>query len=448
VVAIVGRPNVGKSALFNRLIGRRRALVDSTPGVTRDRLYGDVVWRGMTWRLVDTGGLQLASWDRIQKAIESQVARAMEEASLVLWVCDARQGVVPLDKRIAGWLRPWGKPVFLVANKVETERDRQMVYEFYSLGFGKPWAISSLHGLGVGEMLDAIVEQLAGVGKRTAERCPPSALGPHEDGNGPIRVAIIGRPNVGKSSLINRILNEERVLVDEQPGTTRDPVEVHLVYRSRLYCLVDTAGLHSRRSIQRRMEAVAQIKALQTAHRAEVCVGVLEAPMGLVREDLKILGEVVKAARPLCLVLNKWDLLSPEDQRLSKKEVASHLAQRAPFLRFAPVVCTSAKTGFHVLDVLKTVERLVGYAYRRLSRTECRQILKRLSEYRSAPSTIRHARWIRLTQVGQSPPQFHLVVRAAGQFRQEDLQFLETFLRQEGQFDGVPVRLRLLRVGG
>ncbi|MBI3333330.1 MAG: ribosome biogenesis GTPase Der [Candidatus Omnitrophica bacterium] len=263
VVAIIGRPNVGKSTLFNRLLKKRRALVDATPGVTRDRLYGDLQWQGVHFRVVDTGGLQFDSRDRLGERVALQVSKAMEEASLALLVGDGREGPMPLDREVASWLRPWGKPVLVVVNKVDSDRELPASYEFSSLGFGEPLGVSASHGRGIGELLDAVARRLP-LGSGT--------VGSGTVGSGTIRVAIVGRPNVGKSSLVNRIANEERVLVDEAPGTTRDPVEVTVSYQERPYCLIDTAGVRSKRRLNSRVDAVARIKALEVIHGVDVCL--------------------------------------------------------------------------------------------------------------------------------------------------------------------------------
>ncbi len=442
LVAIVGRPNVGKSALFNRLLGRRKALVDSTPGLTRDRLYGEVRWRGFPFRIVDTGGLLFSGRDQIQRAIASQVQRAMEEACLALLVCDAREGPMPLDRQAASWLRGWGKPVLLVANKVDEAKDRLGVHEFSALGLGSPWAVSSLHGVGVGELLDAVVEKLRAAGLKTVPGTVPERY------QGPklkvIRMAVVGRPNVGKSSLINRILNEERVLVDETPGTTRDPVEVLFSYRGNSYCLVDTAGIRARGKLATRMEAVARLKSLEAIRRSDACVGILEAPVGLVRDDLRLLDEVLRAGRPLCLVLNKWDRVPAAAQSLTTQELARQIARRAPFLRIAPVVCTSAKSGYHVLQVLDRVAQLWANAQRRLEPDQMRQLVGELRQDPRSPPAFRRAPWMRLAQVGVAPPLFQLGVSSPGRFRTSDLSFVEAALRRVGGFDGVPVRVRLV----
>ena len=429
VVAIVGRPNVGKSALFNRLIQRRQALVDATPGLTRDRIYGDVQWQGIAFRVVDTGGLQFPHRDRIEEAIASQVTHAMEETSLALLVCDGREGVVPLDRQVAAWVRRWDKPVLLVVNKADTDREIPAIHEFSELGLGTPWAISSLHGLGVGDLLDEVVSQLK----------PAADLGKEEDSA--IRVAIVGRPNVGKSSLLNCILKEDRVLVDEQPGTTRDPVEAEFSYRGQRFCWIDTAGIRSRRTLKSQMDAVVRMKALEMIVRSHVSLGVLEAPLGIVRDDLTLLDQVITAGKPLCLAVNKWDLM-PRSTDL--KTVTTDTARRAPFLRFAPVICTSAKTGFQVLKMIEKISDVVEQSNRRLSGGQLKELLEAIQQDSRTPVGLRNAQLIRLWQVSVRPPTFHLLARVKRGFRATDMTFLENLLRKKGGYMGTPIRIRLL----
>ncbi len=442
VVAIIGRPNVGKSALFNRLMKKQQALVDATPGLTRDRLYGDLSWKGMPIRIVDTGGLQFAKENRISRAIENQVRLAMEEACMALLVADARDGVVPLDRQVAGWARRWGKPILLVVNKVDSSTEMPGIYEFSALGVGDPYPISSLHGLGIGDLLDAIVDRLKSV---SSVQYPVSALktGYSDTGHGTpvIHLAIVGRPNVGKSSLLNRILNEERVLVDETPGTTRDPVETLFTYRDQTFCLIDTAGIRSRRRLKSRIEAVAQIKAQQTIERADICLGVLEGPAGLLLDDLKLLDQVLQAGKPLCLLVNKWDLAPVGSD---PGGFAEGIARRAPFLRFAPVICTSAKTGLNVIKALEIAADLARKATRRVAGADTRKLLETVRADRRTPVGLRNAHLIRLAQVGTVPPTFHLLVRKQGGFRSSELTYLEKVIRREFHLEEIPVRLRLL----
>ena len=470
VVAIIGRPNVGKSALFNRLIRKRRSLVDATPGLTRDRLYGDTDWRGVHFKVVDTGGLQFARGDRLGEAIAAQVAKALEEASLALLVCDAKEGPLPLDAQVASWVRRWGKPTLLVANKVDNSKDTLSVPEFSTLGLGEPQAISSLHGLGIGELLDQIVEKLKKAVKAgTVHPSPPEADPPPVGTSSgrtvlsvrgelveprtaahTLRVAVVGRPNVGKSSFINRVLNEERVVVGEAPGTTRDPVETEVVIQGRTFCLIDTAGIHARRRLKSRIDAVVRLKAVDAIHESDVCLGILEASTGIVQDDLKLFDRVLSAGKPLCLAVNKWDLLKepPDPER-----AAAAIARRAPFLRFAPVICMSAKTGLNVFQTLERVAEVAARSNRRIGPEEESRLLEVIGTDPRAPVAIRNLRVLRLTQSRVSPPTFHLVVRPKKSFRGSltfkgpDLAYLEGLFRRELRMEGTPVRIHLLRGG-
>ncbi len=430
MVAIIGRPNVGKSALFNRLIQRRQSLVDATPGLTRDRLYGDVTWRGRVFRIVDTGGLQFSTGDRMQEAIALQVAHAMEEASFALFLMDGRDGLVPLDRKVADWVRRSGKPVLPVVNKVDGNLKTEIAHEFFELGLGVPQAISSLHGLGIGELLDAIVQKLPSEVPSSRETAPAS-----------VRIAIIGRPNVGKSSLLNRFLNQERVLVDDRPGTTRDPVETEFSWKGQKFCWIDTAGIRARKTVKSRIDAVSRLKAMEVIAGADVCLGVLEATAGILRDDLRLLDEVISAGKPLCLAVNKWDLIPRPSE---PQKAAAGIARRAPFLRFAPVVCTSAKTGFQVLKLIEQVTALAAQARKRLTSQELRDLLEFLRSNPKAPAALRHSQMIRLSQIGGSPPTFHLMARTRGRFSATDTAYVQNILREKGGFEGVPVRLHFL----
>ena len=436
IVTIIGRPNVGKSALFNRLIGRRQALVDATPGLTRDRLYGSVTWRGLEFQVSDTGGLQPASKDRVTEQIASQTTRAMEEAVLALLVVDCRAGPVPLDKQVCSWARRWGKPVLLIANKADTEGDFSAAHEFSELGLGEAHPISALHGRGIGDLLDAVVERLK-QGAASGGEPHPGA----ESRGKEIKVAFLGRPNVGKSSLVNRVLDAERVLVDAEPGTTRDPVEAQFSYRDRAYRLVDTAGIRSKTTLKTRMDAVARLKALEVLREADVCVGVLDASLGIVRDDLRLLDEVVTAGRPLVLAVNKWDLLP---RSAPPKATEEGIARRAPFIRFAPVVCVSAKTGYHILPLLDKITEVADEAGKRITSQQKKELLDKLRQDPHAPAGVRNAQLIYITQVSVGPPRFQLLARVTRPFKDSDIAYLEQVIRREYGFQGTPVLFRIL----
>lgn len=433
VVAIIGRTNVGKSALFNRLIGRRKNLVDATPGLTRDRLYGDVEWEGVSFRVVDTGGVQFDKGSRIGKAIEIQVAKALEESVLALLVCDGREGLTPLDSEAAQWLRRRGKPVLVVINKIDNEKDLPAIHEFSRLGFGEPMPISALHGVRVDDLLDRIVERLPK--PSGGEAAAPSQA---------IRVAIVGRPNVGKSSLVNALLKEERVLVDEAAGTTRDPVDSYLTVGDQLYCIIDTAGIRLKRRLRSRVDAVVRLKAMEAVERCDVCLGVLDATMGIVQDDLKLLDQVISAGRPICLVVNKWDRVPTGFQ---PDDVLRGVARRAAFLRFFPVVCTSAKTGYNVLRTLEQAKDLSVRAGRSISVQEKEELLETLRTDPKTSPAFRSGRFTQLVQVSTAPPTFHLSVRLKGTPRSSDLTYVESVFRRELGLQGIPIRIHLLKKG-
>ncbi len=438
VVAIVGRPNVGKSSLFNRFLKRRRALVDRTPGVTRDRLYGEVEWRGLSFQIVDTGGLPFSRKDELAGGISAQVDRAIEEATLALMVCDARDGPVPLDREMAQWVRRWGKPVLLVVNKVDNPKESVAVPEFSGLGLGEPRGVSAIHGLGIGDLLDDIVERLKITG--TALRGTPHAVECPSAGLSPISVAIIGRPNVGKSSILNRLLGSERVLVHSTPGTTRDPVEVNFSVQGRSYRLIDTAGVRARRKLDSPLEAVSRLRALEVIRQADVCLGVLEGPKGIVGDDLKLLDQVVTWGKSLCLVVNKWDLVAGVDPA----EALAQIRQRAPFLRFASVICCSAKTGWNLLEAMEQVGQVADEARKKITGPQARQLLETIRTDPHAPVGVRNTHLFRLFQVGVAPPTFHLLGRVKKPWRGSDQAYVEKIFRREMGFSGTPIRIRLL----
>ena len=295
VVALVGRPNVGKSALFNRLVGRRQALVEEIAGTTRDRLYGDVTWRDEQIRIVDTGGLDPEAEEGYPELIRRQVEQAVAEASVLLFIVDAKAGVLPADKDVADVLRRAGKPVFLLANKVDNEERREAMVQFYELGLGEPMPVSAYHGTGIGDLLDRVLEAL-----------PPSA--PEAPAEAP-RLAIIGRPNVGKSMLLNAILQEERVIVSEVPGTTRDAIDTPFEFAGRPLVLIDTAGLRRPGKMVRGLEQHAAMRAREALDRADIALVLFDASEGLLAQDVHIVGFAHKAKTGLVVVANKWDLM-------------------------------------------------------------------------------------------------------------------------------------------
>jgi GTP-binding protein len=434
VIVLVGRPNVGKSSLFNRLVGRRRALVRDIPGVTRDRLYGQVEFERWRATVVDTGGFDPSSEEPLVEAVRRHVLTAVAEADLILFVVDAREGPTALDQDIAAVLRRTGRPVLLVANKADTAAQATQLSEFYGLGFGEPLGVSAEHGRGVGELLEAV-----------RARCPePPAVAPTEAP--PVRIAIIGRPNVGKSSLVNAILGTERVLVHEAPGTTRDAVDTPLVFRGRPYVLIDTAGIRRKGRVTGPLEKLAVVMALKSLERCEVAVVVLDATAGVTAQDARIAGYAAQAGRATVLVVNKWDLVPPGGAR--RAEMVEQLRERLAFLDYAPICFTSAVRGAGLGDLFDAVDTVAAEAGRQVSAAEATSVLREAMARRpftvgGVPLTLQSAR-----QVSTHPPTFALRVNKPRDVHFSYERYLVNALRAAFGFSGSPIRLVFRRAVG
>ena len=433
IIAIVGRPNVGKSTLFNRLVGRRRALVRDVPGVTRDRLYGQVAFERWQATVIDTGGFDPSSDEPLIEGVRRQVLTAVEEADLVLFVVDARAGVTGLDAEIARALRRSERPVVLVANKVDGAGMESAVADLYRLGFGEPAPVSAEHGRGVAEMLEVVRARVPG------DEAPPA---PH----GVVHLAVIGRPNVGKSSLVNAMVGTERVLVHEAPGTTRDAVDTAFEHGGRPYVLVDTAGIRRKGRVSEPLEKLSVVMALRSLERCQVALLVLDASEGLTAQDSHIGGYAHEAGRAVVLVVNKWDLVPPGMVR--KAEVVEQLRERLPFLDYAPVCFTSATEGAGVGELFETIDQVAAEAQRRIPPAEAAAVLKhavdrRPASVRGEPLTIQSA-----VQVGAAPPTFALKVNHPDEVHFSYERYLVRSLRLAFGFAGSPIRLSLRRATG
>ena len=425
VVAIVGRPNVGKSALFNRMIGRRKALVEDLAGTTRDRLYGEVVWGGERFRLVDTGGLEPDGAAGYPKLVREQVEQAVAEASVLLFVVDAEAGLIESDRDVAGVLRRAGKPVFLLANKAESEPRREAAVQFYELGLGEPIAVSAHHGAGVAEVLDLIIEAL-----------PPA---PEEEAavDAP-RIAIVGRPNVGKSMLLNAVLGEERVIVSPVPGTTRDAIDTTFAYKDQTLVFVDTAGLRRAGKIGRGLERHAAMRAREALDRADVAVIVFDAAEGLTAQDLHVLGFALKAKTAMLLVANKWDLISG----VTKAEFEQSLRRRLYFAPWISFCIVSAKERMGIKPLLRDAVRLWEERRRHIETGRLNSVVQRAIAERPPP-TVRNRR-LKLLYVSQpevSPPTFVFFVNDASLVHFSYRRYVENVLRNTFGFEGVALRL-------
>ena len=425
-VAVVGFPNVGKSTLVNRLTESRDAVVHETPGVTRDRKEVVADWNGRRFRLIDTGGVDVADPSPITRSIADQARAAIAEADLVLFVVDARAGITPGDEELAAILRRARKPVLLLANKIDDPRQDALALEFHRLGLGDPVPLSALHGHGTGDLLDAVVAMLPG-------------SGPREVGEEAIRVAILGRPNVGKSSLLNALLGEERVIVSETPGTTRDAIDTVLTRGERTFVLVDTAGIRRKRRQRQGIEYYSELRALAAAERADVALVLVDSHEGLVDQDLTVADIARKAQSSTIVVLSKWDVGETKIEEV-RPRLESRLRQRPP------VVTVSAKTGRGVSRLLDRIEGLYEKHVARIGTGELNRFLAELREAREPPA--RNGRRLNLlygTQVRVRPPRFRFFVNDPGLITRDYGYWVENQLRDRFALEGVPVSIDFVR---
>jgi GTP-binding protein len=448
--ALVGRPNVGKSSLFNRLVGGRPALVEDMPGVTRDRRYGVGDWGQARFRVVDTGGLD-PSADGILKAMRAQTLRAVDEADVIVFVIDALEGVTAVDEDVANVLRRSGKPVFVAANKVDSQNREAAAGEAYALGFPEVFPLSASHGRGVGELLDAVV---AALGPRARAASLDNQVDPLDVAAdslagaeppavpaGPLRLAFVGKPNVGKSSLVNRLLGEERVLVHDQPGTTRDPIDTPFAFGGREYVLVDTAGLRRRRVIDTLTEHVAAKMARDQLDRCDVAALVIDARQGATAEDARLANLIETSGRAALLVLNKKDLVSRAE---IDAKIASTREQLA-FMSYAPVLLTSAATGAGVTALPGDASRVFEQASRRITTGELNKLMEEIIAHHPPPAgpAGRHVRLYYATQPGVRPPTFYISTNQPAAIGYAYRRFLVNQLRKTYGFEGTPIRIVL-----
>ncbi len=427
-IALVGRPNVGKSTLFNRITGRRRAITDSRPGSTRDRNYAQTEWQGAAFELIDTGGLLLGSDDPLLGPASEQARQAIAEADLVLLMVDGRAGLLPDDEAIARDLRRTGKPVLLAVNK--SERGADGLEEFARLGFPDMLAVSAEHGLGIGDLLDAALAQVPRVAGLEEEKRPWS-------------LALVGRPNVGKSSLLNRLLGAERALVSSIPGTTRDAVDSVLERGGKRYQLVDTAGIRRARLLKENVDHVSVVQARHSLERADVALLLLDPIDGIRDMDATIGGYVHEAGRGAVLVVNKWDLAT--EKGLKQKAVTEAVRDRLKFLSFAPIVFVSSKTGQGITNMMKAVDRVAEAARLRVTTGEFNRLLERAAAAHApkAASGNKPVRILYGTQIGTTPPTFLITLNHPVDLHFSYRRYLENQIRKEVGFEGVPIVLKV-----
>src|SRR3954463_16508517 len=389
-VAIVGRPNVGKSTLFNRLLGGRPAIVSERPGTTRDRHFGDAEWQGRRFWVVDTGGLVPESDDSMDRAIRQQVDFALDESDVVLFVVDGREGLNPVDSAIAERLRKAGRPVLLAVNKLDNLEHSTEQYGFYSLGFGEPQGVSAAVGKGSGDLLDVIVERL-----------PPYDPAEAEDA---INVAVVGRPNVGKSSIVNRLLGEERHVVAPQAGTTRDAIDSVLRFQGRTLNFIDTAGLRRKAKVEDDLEFYSTLRTERAIERAQVCVLVVDASLGMQNQDLRIATQAWDRGAGLIVVVNKWDLVAEKDANTARRG-QEELMEKAPFLRYVPFVYVSAVTGQRVRKILDLILEVAEEREKRVPTAEVNKVLAELIQRNGPPQRPgEEVKLLYASQIGTAPP--------------------------------------------
>jgi GTP-binding protein len=429
IVAIVGRPNVGKSTLFNRIAGGMVAIVENTPGITRDRLYFDVEWLGNKFTIVDTGGIEFKgrSTPLITK-MKQQAEIAIEEADVVLFVVDGKTKVTPDDEQIARYLRNTEKPVILVVNKVENfELFQAESFEYLTLGYGEPIPISAVHGMNIGDLLDAVVAEFP---ENIADDYDPDV----------IKIAVIGRPNVGKSSLVNMLLGEERVIVSDIPGTTRDAIDTPFTYENRNYVLIDTAGIRRKKKIAEVTESYSVIRSFRAIDRADIVLMVIDATEGATEQDKRIVGYAHEAGKGLILIINKWDLIVKDDKTLNKfeKKIREDLA----FVDYAPTQFVSAKTGQRINKIMDLVEFVAEQASRRILTNVLNNLLREWVHLNPPPSDKgRRLKIYYATQQSVQPPTFIFFVNDPELVHFSYHRYLENQIRQNFGFEGSPIRL-------
>jgi len=425
VVAIVGRPNAGKSTLLNRVVGKLQAITEDLPGTTRDRNMADVTWGGVDFTLVDTGGLEIKPGSAVARGIKTQIETAIEEADVIIDLVDVTDGVTPADYEVADMLRKTDKPVILAANKADNDRLETEALEFYELGLGEPAAISAHHGRGVADLLDRIVPLL-----------PPPA--PAEPATEAIKVAIVGRPNVGKSMLLNTLAGESRAIVDETPGTTRDAVDTLFDFNGQSVLLIDTAGLRRRGRVKAGVERYSVIRTHRSIDRADVVLLVVDATETVTSQDTHVAGYILQAFKGMIIIVNKWDLVENKDIKGWDKYIKNEFK----FASYAPILYTSAKTGYGVAKIMPQVTRIYEERMKRHSTAAVNDVIQQAVVSHTRPRNQgQQLKVFYATQAEVNPPTFVLFTNNAKLIHFSYRRYLENKLRQAFGFDGTPLRL-------
>lgn len=435
IVAIVGRPNVGKSTLFNKLIGERRSIVEDTPGVTRDRIYADAEWDGHRFILVDTGGIEPKSDDTILKQMRTQAEIAVATADVIIFMCDIRAGLLADDRDIAVMLKKSGKPIILAVNKVDKVGDVPFeFYEFYELGFERdPIALSSIHGTGSGDLLDAVIEN-----------CDFSDE--DEEDDGVINVAVIGKPNAGKSSIINRMCGEERVIVSDIAGTTRDAVDTRVENSHGVFNFIDTAGIRRKAKVEDRIEKFSVLRANMAVERADVCLLMIDAADGVTEQDEKIAGIAHEAGKACIIVINKWDSVEKDNSTVNtyNKDIRTALA----YMPYAPIIYVSALTGQRVDNIYELIKSVYAEAHRRINTGTLNDLLNDAMTRVQPPSDRgKRLKIYYMTQSSIAPPTFVIFCNSEELFHFSYQRYIENCLRDTFGFEGTPIKLVIRQKG-
>ena len=430
MVAIVGRPNVGKSTLFNTLAGERLAIVKDVPGVTRDRIYADVEWLNHKFTIVDTGGIDTEAEDIIMRSMREQAEIAIETSDVILFVTDVKAGVTASDIQVADMIRKSGKPVVLVVNKVDNyEKYESFVYEFYNLGIGDPYPVSAAGKLGLGDMLEKVVEEFGDDTEEDIDEDIP-------------RVAVIGKPNTGKSSIINRLLGSERLIVSNIAGTTRDAIDTRVKHNGREYVFIDTAGLRRKSKIKDEIERFSIIRTVAAVERCDIAVLVIDAEEGVTEQDTKIAGIAHERGKGMIIVVNKWDLIEKDTNTMNKMQ--KEVRQKLSYMPYAEMIFVSALTGQRLNKLYDTIDKVEQFACLRIQTGVLNEILTEAVAENEPPSDKgKRLRLFYITQVSVKPPTFVIFVNSKELAHFSYIRYIENKLREAFLFNGTPIRIIL-----
>ena len=432
IIAIVGRPNVGKSMLFNKIIGRRLSIVEDTPGVTRDRIYGESDWRGRKFTLIDTGGIEPRTDNQILAFMREQAQIAIDNATVIVFLCDVKTGMTASDQEVASMLRRCGKPVVLAVNKVDQGQSPD-IYEFYNLGLGDPIAVSAVHGHGTGDLLDACVEYF-----------PPEEE--VEEDDDAIKVAVIGKPNAGKSSLVNKILGEERVIVSNVAGTTRDAIDSRFTNEKGSFVFIDTAGMRKRSKVDEDIEKYSILRATMAIDRADVCLILIDATEGVTEQDTKVAGMAHEAGKASIIIGNKWDLVEKDDKTMAR--MTEDIRRDLAYMTYAPILFISAKTGQRVEKLFDLIDYVENQSAFRVTTGMLNTVLAD-AQTRVQPPTDkgRRLKIYYMTQVGVKPPHFVVFCNDRRLFHFSYQRYLENCIRSTFSLEGTPIILSIREKG-